>query len=178
VFFETPEALVPNDTNEAQDVYEYEDGHARLISSGTGGPSTFFDASENGNNAFFTTVNQLVPQDTDQLTDLYDARVNGGFPTPATPPACTGTGCQGTPAAPPIFATPSSATFNGVGNFTTPPAAPVVKPKTLTRAQQLAAALRLCEKHRAKCLRALLAKKNAHKKRGRAKKASAKKRGR
>ena len=37
-----------------------------------------------------------------------------------TPPVCTGTGCQGIPGAPPIFATPSSVTFEGVGNFAAP----------------------------------------------------------
>ena len=42
--------------------------------------------------------------------------------------ACTGTGCQGVPPAPPIFATPSSVTFNGVGNFE-PSQKTTVKPK-------------------------------------------------
>jgi len=35
-------------------------------------------------------------------------------------PVCTGSGCQGVPGAPPIFSTPSSVTFNGIGNFPAP----------------------------------------------------------
>ena len=35
IFFETREALVPSDTNGQTDVYEYEQGHLYLISSGT-----------------------------------------------------------------------------------------------------------------------------------------------
>jgi hypothetical protein len=50
---------------------------------------------------------------------LYDARVGGGFPETTT--ACTGTGCQGVPPGSPVFATPSSVTFNGAGNFAQPP---------------------------------------------------------
>ena len=38
--------------------------------------------------------------------------------------ACTGSGCQGVPAAPPIFATPASVTFAGVGNFVPPASKP------------------------------------------------------
>jgi hypothetical protein len=118
VFFDSPEGLVPTDTNGAQDVYEYQGGRAQLISSGTGGSATFIDASGSGSDVFFTTENELVSGDTDSLADLYDARephVAGEQVGPAAAsvePVCTGTGCQGAPAAPPIFATPSSATFS------------------------------------------------------------------
>jgi hypothetical protein len=131
VFFETGEALIAQDTNNATDVYEWEEdgtgscrkagGCIALISSGTGAGSTFVDASESGENVFFMTADQLVPGDIDQLIDIYDARVDGGFPAPPTAPVCTGTGCQGIPAPPPIFATPSSVTFGGVGNVLAPP---------------------------------------------------------
>ena len=175
VFFNSPEALVEQDKNHAADVYEYENGHVYLISSGTGTGSSFVDASENGDNVFFTTANELVPGDTDQLVDLYDARVDGGFPAPATPPACTGTGCQGIPAAPPIFATPSSGTFAGVGNFPASLTGPVVKPKVLTRAQKLVAALKACHAKRGKKRSSCEA--TARRKYGTAKKAAAKKGG-
>jgi hypothetical protein len=95
-----------------------------LISSGVAeGPSEFIDASESGDDVFFVTPGQLVPEDTDQSVDLYDARaphVPGERVGSVAPVvlACTGTGCQGVPGAPPVFATPSSVTFNGVGNFT------------------------------------------------------------
>ena len=76
VFFDTPDALVPTDTNGEPDVYEYESGNVRLLSSGTSvDPSLFADATPNGSDAFFMTSSQLVPQDTDGAMDVYDARV-------------------------------------------------------------------------------------------------------
>jgi hypothetical protein len=84
---------------------------------------------------------------------LYDVRVNGGFPQQSL--ACTGTGCQGVPPAPPAFATPSSATFSGTGNFAPHPP---TKSKSETRAQKLAKALKKCHslhnrRKRARCQR-------------------------
>jgi hypothetical protein len=91
-----------------------------------------------------------VGQDTDVAGDLYDVRINGGIGS-VTPPQCTGTGCQGIPGAPPIFATPSSVTFEGVGNFP-PPSGNTVKAKAkgLRNAQRLKAALKVCRRDRAK----------------------------
>ena len=72
------------------------------------------------------TRSQLVTADKNEYNDIYDAHV-GAVVAPA-PPQCTGTGCQGTAAMPPVFATPASTTYNGVGNFSPPPT-PVAKPK-------------------------------------------------
>ena len=128
VFFDSQDVLSPYDGNgSVEDVYEYEPGGVGtctrtggcvfLISSGhSPDDSNFVAASESGNDVFFITRDRLSPNDQDELYDLYDARVNGGF-AEVTSPACTGTGCQGLPGAPPIFATPSSVTFAGVGNF-------------------------------------------------------------
>ncbi len=88
---------------------------------------------------------QLVAQDGNDDFDVYDARVGGVQPPVA--PECSGTGCQGTPAQSPVFATPASETFSGVGNFPPPaPAKPAAKPKAkpLTRAQKLTKALKAC----------------------------------
>jgi hypothetical protein len=137
-FFDSSDAVVPQATNGLQDVYEWEEdgvgscgqpgGCVSLISSGTNGSeSSFADASADGSDVFFLTYAELVPQDTDGLVDVYDAREGGGFPEPSASLACTGTGCQGVPGAPPIFATPSSVTFNGVGNFPPPSTAEVTK---------------------------------------------------
>jgi hypothetical protein len=134
VFFDSSEALVPQDTNGLLDVYEWEQNGAGscrrsggciyLLSGGTSKDgSVFADASASGNDVFIVTRAQLVPQDHLETFKLYDARVNA--PQLLSPPACSGTGCQGVPPAPPIFATPSSVTFNGAGNFPPPPA---VKP--------------------------------------------------
>jgi hypothetical protein len=140
LFFDSFDGLVPQDSNGMMDVYEYEAGRAMLISSGSGSSdSRFADASSNGDDVFFTTRDQLVPQDQDQSVDLYDARVGGGS-SQLAPPVCSGTGCQGVPAPPPIFSTPSSVTFNGVGNFPAPPKAVVrakIKHKPIKRKKSM-----------------------------------------
>jgi hypothetical protein len=132
VFFETFQPLVPQDTNGRLDVYEWERGGAGtcapaaagvsergcvyLLSGGQSVDNSYFaDADAEGNNVFFTSRGRLTPEAGDENVAMYDARVDGGFPVLKT--ACAGTGCQGVPPAPPIFATPSSVTFNGVGNF-------------------------------------------------------------
>ncbi len=160
VFFNSGATLSSADTNNKQDVYEWESpnsgscaqpsGCVSLISQGTSSEgSTFLDASESGGDVFFTTRQPLTPGDTDQQVDIYDAHENGGY-TIANPPECTGTGCQGLPSAQPIFATPPTATFHGVGNY--PPTKPPT-PKQLTRAQKLARALKACAKSHASSAR-------------------------
>ena len=122
VFFESANALVPQAVPGKNHVYEWHGGVISLISSPSDPGSAFLlGSSADGGNVFFVTHAQLSAQDTDQSADIYDARVGGGF-VGVVPPACTGTGCQGVPAAPPVFATPASATFAGVGNFPAPAA--------------------------------------------------------
>ncbi len=144
VFFDSAEPLVPQDTNGVQDVYEWEregtgscssetavnGGCVYLLSGGTSkADSWFIGASSDGDAVFVATRAQLVPGDQNDAFDLYDVQVDGT--SPITPPACTGTGCQGVPAPPPTFSTPSSVTFEGPGNFPAPieAAKPPAKPK-------------------------------------------------
>jgi hypothetical protein len=138
VFFDSNEAFVPQDTNGVLDVYEWDrpgadgctqsGGCVYLLSGGSSTEASYFaDASESGNDAFVVTRAKLLGADDNELYDLYDLRVDGFVP-PA-PPACTGTGCQGVPGAPPIFATPSSVTFEGVGNFAPRTQVAAAKPK-------------------------------------------------
>ena len=155
VFFETMNALLPQAIPGRLHVYEWHEGKISLISS-PGDPSGafFLGASPDGSNVFFGTHAQLVAQDTDAGGDIYDARIDGGFAS-IVPSQCTGTGCQGIPGAPPIFATPASVTFEGVGNFpagTVAPTGPTtVKPKSSSgRARKLAKALRACRRDRSK----------------------------
>jgi hypothetical protein len=94
LFFNSADALMPEDINEKEDVYEYEPlgvgdcsatsrgfaersaGCVRLISSGTSSDeSAFLDASASGNDAFFLTSSQLATRDTDESRDVYDAHV-------------------------------------------------------------------------------------------------------
>ena len=133
LFFETKEALLPADTNGQVDVYEYEDGHVYPISTGTSPrASTFKGASESGGNVFFQSSQQLVPQDTQpEASVIYDARVEGGFPEPASPPPCTNADACRAPVSPQpsVYGAPASATFSGAGNLTPPEVKPKAKPK-------------------------------------------------
>lgn len=127
VFFETPDALVPEDTNGLIDVYEWEDGHAALISSGRSDDNSYFgDASASGDDVFFTTREPLVGQDTDDAVDLYDARVDGGLATQsatgASSPPCSASTCRPTAPAPLAPPTAGSVTFSGPGNAPPSPA--------------------------------------------------------
>jgi hypothetical protein len=149
VFFDTAQALVPEDVNGRVDVYEYDvaSGRPFLISTGTSpDDSWFMDASLNGGDVFFTTRQQLVGWDVDQEYDVYDARIGGGFPDPPLPaPPCVADTCRTGPATPPPLQSTASATFTGTGNAPEP-AKPSAKPKPRTLTQ----ALRTCRKQRSK----------------------------
>ena len=105
VFFSTGDSLVPEDTDEKLDTYEYVEGHAQLISSGSSSKDSshgvvlgineeLFEAglvgvSENGTDAYFTTYDTLVGQDRNgSALKFYDARVDGGFPYQPPPQPC------------------------------------------------------------------------------------------
>jgi hypothetical protein len=144
LFFDSRDALVPQDVNGAEDVYEWEPpgvggcttasagfsersgGCVSLISSGSSSEeSAFMDASETGGDVFFITLSKLTSQDVDSALDVYDAHectvaVPCVAPAASLPPACsTGDGCKAAPTPQPsIFGAPSSATFSGAGNLT------------------------------------------------------------
>jgi hypothetical protein len=181
VFFDSEDALVPQDGNHAQDVYEYEPpegagapagdtctagsvayspvaaGCVGLVSSGSApGGAVFLDASETGEEVFFLTGAQLALQDEDTSVDVYDAHVcstSSPCPEEAPPSAhCVGDSCLGLVEAP-ADVTPGSLTFQGPGDF---PSKPSGKPKTpaQVRAEKLAKALRVCGRERSKQKRA------------------------
>ena len=175
LFFNSPDALVPQDTNGLEDVYEYEPAGVgscveggtdfspvssacvSLISSGQSlRESAFMDASEDGNDVFFVTSAKLVSEDYDNTYDMYDAHVcTSTLPCrtePVSPPECTsGDSCKAAPAPQPeIFGATPSATFSGRGNVVVSPSGVGVKPRSLTRAQKLTKALRACRKSRTK----------------------------
>lgn len=154
VFFDTGDALLPQDTNGRRDVYEYDTvtGRLSLLSGGTCYCNSYFaDASTDGRNVFITTRQKLVQADIDADADLYDVRVEGGIPAQNRPPAarCEGDDCQGPARSAPVLSLPASSTFAGVGNAPAQSKGSLQgSPKTraLTRAQRLAAALRACRK--------------------------------
>jgi hypothetical protein len=105
VLFNTPNRLVPRDTNGVGDVYGWRNGQPILISTGTSpDESRFSDATPSGSDIYFHTSQRLVGQDVDSRVDLYDARVDGGIAAqnPPPPPApCEGQACKGTASSPP-----------------------------------------------------------------------------
>jgi hypothetical protein len=155
LFFNSGDALVPQDINGNTDVYEFEPpgvggctpasatfntatgGCVALISSGVAsGPSEFLDASATGADVFFSTGERLVPRDVDNLIAVYDAHeCTAASPCPASsilpPPCTTEASCIASPSPQPsIFGPPSSATFSGPGNLTPEVVVVVVKKVT------------------------------------------------
>jgi hypothetical protein len=171
LFFNSPDALVPRTLNIGKmDVYEYEPkgvggcqventegGCVALISSGESEhESAFLDASESGNDVFFMTNAKLTPQVVDTNYGIFDARVcevPGAEPcvSPGSGPPrpCSTEACKPAPSTPPSYGPPASSTFSGSGNIVQQgvlASKSIQKPKPLTRAQKLAAALKACHK--------------------------------
>jgi DNA-binding beta-propeller fold protein YncE len=167
LFFNGADALVPEDKNKKEDVYQYEPagvgscedpvrGCVALLSSGISPhESAFLDASASGNDVFFVTSGQLLATDGDQSFDVYDARVcTGSSPCvkvpPPPPPACSEEAtCRPSAPGPPGFEAPASATFVGPGNIAKQETLGTTKTgtsKPLTKAQKLAKALTSCRK--------------------------------
>jgi DNA-binding beta-propeller fold protein YncE len=171
LFFNSHEALSPQDVNGTWDVYEYEPpsagdcsasspsfgersgGCVALISSGTSPEeSGFLDASEDGSDVFFLSAAKLTRADKDTALDVYDAHVCSAgspcIPEPAAPPppCSTEASCRPAPAPQPeIFGFPASATFSGTGNLApTTPTQPKPKSAAQIRAEKLARALKAC----------------------------------
>jgi hypothetical protein len=183
LFFNSPDYLVPQAKSGKEAVYEYEPsgvgscqsstgGCVSLISSGTSRrEAAFLEATPSGNDVFFLTAAQLLPEDTDTAYDIYDARVCTQVSPCLTPSAPPGPGCSETdacrPAEPGVagsLTAAGSATTTGQGD-----AAPQStgmgatlgnrstnkpQPKPLTRAEQLARALRACKQIKRKRPRA------------------------
>jgi hypothetical protein len=136
VFFDSGEALVPQDQNGQVDAYEWEQdgagscrrvgGCIYLLSGGTSADGSFvLDASASGDDVFIITRGQLAPADRNEVFDVYDVRMGAGETLSA--PVCPSSGCESPAALAPVFATPSSVTFSGAGNVPPSPPAIVVK---------------------------------------------------
>jgi hypothetical protein len=168
MFFNSGDALVPQDVNANTDVYEFEPagvggctsasttfttatgGCVGLISSGVASGGSFFqDASATGADAFFTTRERLVPQDVDGLLDVYDAHeCTAG--SPCAPPTEPSEECRSAAACrsasqpqPSIFGAPPSALFTGLGNLVAEPPAKHRSAAEI-RAEKLSKALASC----------------------------------
>ncbi|HTA34855.1 MAG TPA: hypothetical protein VK721_15645 [Solirubrobacteraceae bacterium] len=174
LFFTSPDDLVPGATGQKEMVYEYEvrgqgsceneGGCVALVSGGSSGrEQAFVDASASGNDVFFLSAAELTPNP-ENSHSLYDAHVCEAS-SPCTSSSDTSTQqcdevaleCRPSPGSPPIFGPPASESTSGPGNITPQigkvevlPSKVVAKPKPLTRAQKLAAALKACKKDKKK----------------------------
>ncbi len=174
IAFQSPLALTPQALNGvrigtseggepvyAENVYEWHSGQIHLISDGQDrtvgqgpAPSTALVGMDpSGQDIFFTSADELTPQDGDTQQDVYDARIDGGFPSPAAP-ACAGDGCQGPLPIAPTLPTPASTSLSDEAPAPAPAAQPPSS-STPDTAHKLAAALKACRrKHSAKRRRA------------------------
>jgi hypothetical protein len=169
VFFNATDALVPEDASGQFEVYEYEPGRAgtcgqesgcvALMSAGQSGTETaFLDASSEGDDVFFLTSARLSGQDGDNALDVYDAHVcKASSPCPAGTSSSVG-GCEEAAAcrnATPPEATAVAAAPVVLGNGNVSPTLTKGVQRHLTRAQELAKALKACKrahgKHRRAC---------------------------
>ena len=141
-FFSTEEALVPQDTDEAEDVYEYVDGRPQLITPGTGtalppqgefggnGKGVNLESinetpglvgvSAEGTDVYFSTFDSLIPEDHNgNFLKFYDARSDGGFPQPTpVPPCAAAEECHGAGSSAPELPTQGTAAGLSGGNVT------------------------------------------------------------
>ena len=127
VFFETENALLPEDANLSRDVYEWmaegrggctvPGGCLALISSGQSDVDSFlYGMTPDGHDVFFLTLERLLGVDALGSHSIYDARVEGGFPEPPAAAPCEGDACQGQGSDPPSLQGAASAGFAGSGN--------------------------------------------------------------
>jgi hypothetical protein len=122
VFFTTSDTLVPEDVNGTHDIYEWHDGAVRLITNGVTSYPGFTEpdvasVSADGHDVFFVDPAQLTADARDGVGKLYDARIDGGFPPPASPPPpCDGDTCHGPPSTAPDLPDPGSTTESNPGN--------------------------------------------------------------
>jgi hypothetical protein len=135
--FESYDALLPNDVNGLEDVYQWEapgagdcdttdssyfpqnGGCLSLISGGVGSrDSELMDVSSDGSDVFFASSEQLYGGDTDLLVDVDDARVGGGFSSPQIPPECDvdAGACEGEGSTSPDIPGAGTPQFEGPGN--------------------------------------------------------------
>jgi hypothetical protein len=128
-FFQSTEPLVVNDTDERQDVYEWEaqgvgscerpEGCIYLISSGQSARTDYICAvSDSGADVFFRSSDLLLGSDKDETPSIYDARIDGGFPEAGI--ACE-VECSKTLLPPPGLPAPTTPPLGASGNVTPSP---------------------------------------------------------
>ncbi len=77
-FFSTNATFLPQDTNNAFDVFESNGGTVTMVQPGATNGTSFAGISKSADRVFFNTGDALVPSDTDGNNDLYE-RFNGNY---------------------------------------------------------------------------------------------------
>jgi hypothetical protein len=129
VFFSSPDPLAPGAVAGQNNIYEWShDQVYRLVSAEAGQQehpfagflAVFGGASEDGSDVYLITPETLTWEDGDGRLSAYDARIGGGFPEPAAPPApCNATSegsCQGSGQAGSSVPGAATETFSGPGS--------------------------------------------------------------
>lgn len=129
VFFETEQALVPEDSNGLQDVYEWQrqgtsecpaaiaspriGGCLHLLSDGGGDrDSWLLEASASGNDVFIITRDSLTSAARNGQQRLFDARAGGGFPSAGNAVICESSeACHAAGSQPPPPSSAGTSTF-------------------------------------------------------------------
>lgn len=119
IFFQSTDAILPQDVNGALDVYEYGTASSspRLLSTGSDPHNSFYAGNGlSGRDVFIFSAETLAPQNQNQGTyNAYDARIGGGFPV-REPSICEGEACRGAGSVKPPDASPATPNFIGPGN--------------------------------------------------------------
>lgn len=119
-YFASQVSFVPEDSNEAMDVYEWRNGELSLISPGNQAEHAWFSGnSVDGRDVFFVTGARLDPRELDDADqDIYDARIGGGFPYVPPPVPCDvlAFACEGDAIAPPALSAPATLAIGPSGN--------------------------------------------------------------
>jgi hypothetical protein len=123
IAFITLQALLPQDLNQAADVYQWREGKLNLVTDGLHPFQEGFAApqvrgvSKDGSSILFIAAAPgLTGFEHDGLTNLYVARIGGGFEPPSPAVHCSEDSCQGPLQAPPAQQQPASFAFSGGGN--------------------------------------------------------------
>jgi hypothetical protein len=180
LFFNSGDALVPQDVNGTEDVYQYEPlgvpkgspyecakesstfsersgGCVGLVSSGTSPEeSAFLDASESGGDVFFLTAERLTPQDFDTSLDVYDAHECTAqspcfaVPPPPPPPCVTEAACKAAPSPQPEIFGAGPSETFSGAGNVAPVSKPAVTPKKCKKVLVRKRSRCVVVKHRAK----------------------------
>jgi len=125
VVFSTAEALLPGDTDGAQDSYLWREGELFQL-PGTTRSGTLANAypirpivSPDGATIVYHTDERLTFSDGDTVDDVYALRAGGGFSAPSVG-GCEGEACQGPPASVPTAPGPITAGAQSSGNVRPP----------------------------------------------------------